>query len=513
MNIEEMLPVGTLLNSGRYKVVRHLSSGGFGKTYVVCHLSLNKDFAMKEFFMKGVNLRNGANVGVSTKEGKTSFDSQKKKFQKEARRIGELHHPNIVRVHDLFEEYGTCYYVMDYIEGESLSERLERTKAPILEQEIMVLLDQILSALQEIHQQGLAHMDLKPANVMQDKHGNVYLIDFGASKQMTTEEQYTLSQASVLTYTKGYAPPEQMDCELTNVGPWTDLYSLGATLYNLMTLKNPPTNAKLITEPEHAFDFSKISPRMQFLIQWMMTPNRKKRPQSVKEVVDYLHTKNSSYSKSVGQAENVITNYSSLQGYGGDTTLLDKNDNISYKNSSQEQTILCQSEKLPVGFELNAPEAHYKILRVHEQMDYSIVYIAQQIYPKVVTDKEFIIYESFLKEKDKRMRNGYVESTDGTEVNYYSDWDVVGKRNYKFAEETEVWGMGSRIKGAIKYSSSEGDIDAHRFVLNNTFYFALKYENGLNSNLKMAFWGIVSTLLVVAFIGIIGFVIYRIFYL
>jgi Serine/threonine protein kinase len=145
---------------------------------------------------------------------------------------------NIVKVHDLFEENGTAYYVMDYIDGESLAERLKRTGKPMSEQDIKKLLPQILDALKEVHQNEIWHLDLKPGNIMVDKLGNAYLIDFGASKQIRANGSMTTSTA--LCYTPGYAPNEQIGQMYDRFGPWTDIYALGATIYNLLTNKKPP---------------------------------------------------------------------------------------------------------------------------------------------------------------------------------------------------------------------------------------------------------------------------------
>ena len=123
---DKMLPIGTKLHGGVYEIIKHLSNGGFGNTYVVKNVSFDEIYAMKEFFMKGINLREGDIVTVSVADNEATFTSQKEKLKKEARRLRQLKNPHIVRVHDLFEERGTVYYVMDYIEGESLAARLQR---------------------------------------------------------------------------------------------------------------------------------------------------------------------------------------------------------------------------------------------------------------------------------------------------------------------------------------------------------------------------------------------------
>lgn len=191
---QSMLPVKTTLQMGKYRIERHLSSGGFGNTYEVTNVEFEERMAMKEFFMKGVSERddNNTTVSVSNTLNKGQFEAQKDKFKKEARRLRKLHNPHIVQVHDLFEENGTAYYAMDFIDGKSLSDRLKRIKKPLSEAETLKILDQVLDALAEVHAQGIWHLDLKPGNVMVGSDGLAKLIDFGASKQMSVSEDLSM---------------------------------------------------------------------------------------------------------------------------------------------------------------------------------------------------------------------------------------------------------------------------------------------------------------------------------
>ena len=279
----KLLQPGTMLRGGAYRVERSLSSGGFGNTYVVTNVNFDETYALKEFFMKEINLRDGETVTVSVPDNKATFDSQRSKFMKEAQRLRRLKNNHIVGVHDLFEENGTTYYVMDFIDGESLSSRIKRTGQPLTEEEASNVLSQVLDALDAVHQQHIWHLDLKPANIMMDKTGKALLIDFGASKQMSGGEGLTTT--SGLCYTPGYAPIEQIEQSLDKFGPWTDLYSLGATLYHLLTLNSLPSPMELVEEGAEALQFPPtVSPKMRQLICYMMQPNRKNRPQSVAEV-------------------------------------------------------------------------------------------------------------------------------------------------------------------------------------------------------------------------------------
>lgn len=277
------LPVDTMLQDGRYKVVRYLASGGFGNTYLIEHTRLGTLWAMKEFFMRGVNARVGTTVSVSLSENRDVFLQMKDKFLKEAKRISSLKNGHIVELIDFFEENGTAYYVMRYVEGKSLSATMKENNAPLTENEVRSILPQVLDALRCIHEHQLFHMDLKPGNIMLDADGHVCLIDFGASKQMSAADNRTLSTTG-LSYTPGYAPSEQISGNMKRIGPWTDFYALGATLYNLLTNSTPPEENDIMYDGEKAFNFGSMTPEMQALILHLMNPRYDKRPQSVDEI-------------------------------------------------------------------------------------------------------------------------------------------------------------------------------------------------------------------------------------
>lgn len=283
-----MLPVKTTLQMGKYRIERGLASGGFGNTYEVTNVEFEERMALKEFFMKGISERddNSTTVSVSNTLNKGQFEAQKDKFKKEARRLRKLHNPHIVQVHDLFEENGTAYYAMDYIDGESLSKCLKRTHKPLAEKEVLDIMEQVLDALETVHAHDIWHLDLKPGNIMVGSDGVAKLIDFGASKQMSASEGYTATTTS-MCYTPGYAPTEQVDQKMELIGPWTDLYALGATLYKLLTNNEPPTVSEMQEDDAFAYP-NTVSAKTRHLVRWLMTPRRQLRPQSVAEVRDFL---------------------------------------------------------------------------------------------------------------------------------------------------------------------------------------------------------------------------------
>ena len=213
---EGLLAIGTLLANGKYRIEQYLSSGGFGNTYIATDLAFDEKVAIKELYIKGVCGRDGStnDVAITLTENQRTFEAQREKFRKEARRLRRLSNAHIVKVHDLFDENGTSYYVMDFIEGESLSARLKRTGHAMAVADVLLLLPQVLDALETVHNAGIWHLDLKPANIMLDRQGNVQLIDFGASKQLRNQDGQSLSTSSALAYTPGYASSEQMEQNL-----------------------------------------------------------------------------------------------------------------------------------------------------------------------------------------------------------------------------------------------------------------------------------------------------------
>ena len=284
------LQPNTTLQGGKYKIERVLGQGGFGITYLARNTVFDINVAIKEFFMKDENERDGNSVTMPSTTKLELFQGQKEKFKKEAKRMFAIKNEHIIGVSDLFEENGTAYYVMDYVDGENLAERLKRTGKPMTEQEVSEILPQILDALKSVHDAGIWHLDLKPANIMLDKSGNVKLIDFGASKQLN-DQKGGATTSTAISYTNGYAPREQMEQNYDKFGPWTDIYALGATLYNLLTNKRPPLPTDIdddVTVDKHeSLPFpDSVSDNIKTLVLSMLRTNRLQRPQDVAAIID-----------------------------------------------------------------------------------------------------------------------------------------------------------------------------------------------------------------------------------
>ncbi len=292
-DVNQMLQKGTVLR-GIYRIDDYLASGGFGNTYLATNLEFDEQVAIKEFYMRGVLHRNDdSSVSVSNSENVEMFDKLLTTFKREAKRLRMLAKKkceHIIKVYDIFDENSTSYYVMQYIKGKSLGDIMKGEKKPFEQGWLMdSLLPQMLEALEVIHEDNMWHLDIKPSNIMIDNDGNAYLIDFGSSKQLDPASgNATLS--STLSFTRNYAPLELQEYNLKKIGPWTDLYSLGATLYNLATNQTPPSAYNILSEGADAFKFGPESREdLKKLVLWMMNHRAEDRPQIVAQVKDFVN--------------------------------------------------------------------------------------------------------------------------------------------------------------------------------------------------------------------------------
>lgn len=280
-----MLPIGYILHN-TYSIQKHIASGGFGNTYSAVSLKDAKTVAVKEFFMRGINeFDSNLNVIVSNSDNDELFASQKNKFLREAQTLACLNNSHIVKVYDSFLANNTAYYVMEYIEGQTVSQLINSRHVPLNESRATNILVQMLDALMEIHNKNILHLDIKPANIIVNSNDDAKIIDFGASKL-----QFTCNE-TVATFTPSYAPIELQQQQFSNLGPWTDLYSLGATFYYLLTAKKPPLTSDILNYGDHAFQFTtSISFKAKRLIKWMMQPAKDNRPKNVMLVFQFLES-------------------------------------------------------------------------------------------------------------------------------------------------------------------------------------------------------------------------------
>ena len=235
---------GTMLMGRTYRIIKVLGQGGFGITYLAENVKLEKSVAIKEFFPKDYCIRDGNSLTVGAETNREFIEKLKERFVKEAKNIARLDHPGIVVIHDIFQENSTAYYVMDYIEGESLSQIVKRS-GPLPEKQALEYIKKVGEALSYIHGKKMTHFDVKPANIMlKSQNGQPVLIDFGLSKQFDQKGSATSSVLQAVSH--GYSSLELYNPEaIKTFTPSPDIYALGATLYYLMSGVTPP-NATVV---------------------------------------------------------------------------------------------------------------------------------------------------------------------------------------------------------------------------------------------------------------------------
>ena len=278
---------GTLLKHGDYRIESVLGQGGFGITYLAVQTGLNRKVTIKEFFMSDFCERDPetSHVSLGTSGSRETVERFKAKFIKEAQTIAVLNNPHIIRIHDVFEENGTAYYVMEYHGGGTLA-GLVKDGGGLPERQAVHYIRQIADALQYIHNRNMNHLDVKPGNVLLDEKGNAVLIDFGLAKRYDVEGNQTSTTPVGISH--GYAPLEQYQQGGVSVfSPATDIYSLGATLYKLITGNTPP-NATVVGEDGLPAFPSDVSSSVVSAIERAMHFRRKDRPQSIAEFLALL---------------------------------------------------------------------------------------------------------------------------------------------------------------------------------------------------------------------------------
>lgn len=305
------LPINDKLQNGRYLVTEVLGQGGFGITYKGFDLKLEREVCIKEFFMKNLSDRKPDSTEMFTvSSGASAIVSQfKTKFIKEAQVIATLHNPHIIRVFDVFEENGTAYYVMEYLGGKSLKDKVEK-KGVLSNTDALKYIGQLCDALSEVHKNKIMHLDIKPSNIMLDEKGErAVLIDFGISKHYDDDDEQTSS--TPVGRSKGYAPIEQYNsASLSSFSPATDIYSLGATLYYLLVGINPP-EASIVHENGKMIIPTSISKKEGKVIETAMKPRKKDRYQSVDDFRKALGIKEENFKQTppaIPLKHNVIYN-------------------------------------------------------------------------------------------------------------------------------------------------------------------------------------------------------------
>ncbi|MGN6212515.1 protein kinase domain-containing protein [Parafilimonas sp.] len=231
------LQIGVALQPNlKYKITDVLGMGGFGTTYLAWFDSLKRNVAIKEYYPSRWCYRNG-NIVHPISQHSQLYERFKNSFLEEAKQLAQFTNDNIIRITDVFAENNTAYFVMEYVEGQTL-QQLVRSKGNLSQRESIKIIKQIGGALEIINEKAILHRDVKPANIIINKEGKAILIDFGAAREIVDTD---VEQTAI--FSEGYAAPEQYS-RTGKKGSHIDVYGLGATLYYSLT-GQIPTSARL----------------------------------------------------------------------------------------------------------------------------------------------------------------------------------------------------------------------------------------------------------------------------
>lgn len=344
------LPNGHVLQNGKYRITHVIGQGGFGITYKgvwytevkgsLGTVQTEVPICIKEYFFKDYCYREAESfaVKVHSETGRVLFDKFKEKLIKEAKILSEVHHPHIVNVLEVFEENGTAYIAMEYIPGCSLKYMMDR-EGILPEPKVLRYVRQIGEALQFVHEKNILHLDIKPSNILIDSSGKARLIDFGVSKRYDIEQQET--STTMLTLSKGFASIEQYDNEGTqSFSPCPDIYSLGATMYNLLTGKIPTESILRATRPlQNPSELNRnISPKTEAAIIKAMQIIPVDRFQTVDEMMAALD-----FPAEEEIPANELQNTDGQEA-DGETTVIHPNEQSPLNEEDEDRTIINSEE-------------------------------------------------------------------------------------------------------------------------------------------------------------------------
>ena len=277
------LPPGTLI--GGYQVVRKVAAGGFGVVYLAVDAE-GQQVAVKEYLPASLAIRAPGELSPQIQPDKLSlYRLGLKSFFEEGRSLAQISHPSVVSVMNFFRENETVYMVMNFLEGASLQDfiitaRDQKQAKVFRESTIRSLFDEILRGLRIVHQHKMLHLDIKPANIFVTDENKSVLIDFGAAREVLSKEGNFIRPM----YTPGFAAPEMYRRD-ASMGPWTDIYAIGACMYACM-LGYPPNEAPQRLEKDRiAIALARLrgvySDNLIEVVEWCMSLDPLSRPQSV----------------------------------------------------------------------------------------------------------------------------------------------------------------------------------------------------------------------------------------
>ena len=280
-----VLPYGAILN-GRYIVGKMLGQGGFGITYIGWDLAMERKVAIKEYYPSGQVSRNPGSRDLTwytNEQSRQARQNGMQMFLKEARKMSKVDNlTNVVRVRDIFQENETAYIVMDFVEGETLKARLDKT-GPLTWKQAKEIFVPAMQAMEQVHQAGLVHRDISPDNLMLTPDGRVMILDLGAAKDLAINK----GASSAMVVKGGFSPPEQY-AQQGGSGSWTDVYAMAATMYHSLTGVVPPTAVdRMQGEPVNwaLLASNGVPKHVISALQSAMALNAKERTQSMAELL------------------------------------------------------------------------------------------------------------------------------------------------------------------------------------------------------------------------------------
>lgn len=242
-DISDDLPPGTQLLHGQYTIVSFLNAGGFGITYNARD-SLDRKVVIKECFPGAFCRRSRTIVQARSRAHQSEFTNIVRLFVEEARSLSKLNHPNIVGVHQIFEENDTAYMALDFVTGRDLLEILEDPAIDLPPERVVSILRDLLKAIGFVHSEGVLHRDISPDNILIDNDMNPVLIDFGAARQQAKAQGKVMSALRVVK--DGYSPQE-FYITGSEQGPYSDLYALAASFYHVIANEVPPDSQRRLS--------------------------------------------------------------------------------------------------------------------------------------------------------------------------------------------------------------------------------------------------------------------------
>ena len=340
-----VLRPGTILN-GQYLVGKVLGEGGFGITYLAFDLNVMMAVAIKEYFPSGLASRDGSEksdgrISAFSGEKKNYFEHGLNNFVEEVRKLMQFRdYEGIVKVNTLFYENGTAYMVMEYIRGKSLKQYLQEKQVPLSEAETLAIMKPVLRILGKVHESGVIHRDVSPDNIMLGDNGKVYLIDFGAARMVTGAETKSLD----VMLKPGYTPFEQYYSK-GNMGPWTDVYAVCATMYRMMSGKVPQESLARIDRDQQETlyalsekrEIPSVSQRTSQVVEKGMSLKTEDRYQNIYELIKDLNKRERNYEQN-SYAEKNLEQENEKQNEGAEKTepklVLDE---IKYSQASERK--------------------------------------------------------------------------------------------------------------------------------------------------------------------------------